>query len=146
MCWTVGDTSVFQIRRTAKKTSALGPLCARIRRRLWNDTGPYVARAIDTCVPTGPLRNLSRYLYFASYRASYAALQMVGGFSLDNPDKIIDYSRTPPSSRFSFSFWAFPAGQWVDIFREYRQFADEHFKKYGFRCNCPLVSYHIPKG
>lgn len=145
MCWTVGDTSVFQIRRTAKKTSALGPLCARIRRRLWSHTGPYVARAVDTYVPTGPLRNLSRHLYFASYRASYAALQMVGGFSLDNPDKIIDYSRTPPSSRFSFSFWAFPAGQWVNIFREYRQFADEHFKKYGFRCNCPLVSYHIPK-
>ena len=145
ICWTVGDTSVFQIRRTAQKRSALGPLCARIRHRLWSHTGAYVARAIDTYVPAGPLRDLSHYLHFSSYRATYAALQMAGGFSLDNPDKIINYSRTPPSSRFSFSFWAFPAGQWVEIFREYRQFADEHFRKYGFRCNCPLVSYHIPK-
>jgi hypothetical protein len=142
MCFTVGDTAVFQVRRRAPKPSRFG--LANFRRRMWTQTAPHVGRMIDLHVPT-PLKSLSRYLYFASFRISYAALHMAGGFTLDNPDKIVDYSRTPPSARFSFSFWAFPAGQWLDTFHEYRKFADEHFKKYGFRCNCPLVSYHIPK-
>ena len=145
MCFTVGDTAVFQIRRRAVKRGRFGPFFANFRRRIWNHTVPHAGRSIDLYVPTAPLRSLCRYLYFAGYRVSYAALHMAGGVSLDNPDKIVDYSCTPPSSRVSFSFWGFPAGEWLEIYREYRKFADEHYKKYGFRCNCPLVSYHIPK-
>jgi FAD/FMN-containing dehydrogenase len=143
MCWTVGDTSVFQVRRRALKPSWLR--LANVRRHLWTQTAPLVARMIDQYVPTESLRSFSRHLYFATYRATYATLHGVGGYTLDNPDKIVDYGRTPPSSRFSFSFWAFPVARWLEIFLEYRKFADEHHEKNGFRCNCPLVSYHLPK-
>jgi hypothetical protein len=144
MCWTVGNTTVFQIRTQIKKAGPLAPLSAKVRRRLWSHTAIHAARLIDLYAPT-PLRGLSHHLYFASLRALYGALKFAGGISLYNPDKIVDYGSTPPSSRFSFSFWAFPAGEWLETFRAYRRFADQHFKKYGFRCNLALVSYHIPK-
>jgi hypothetical protein len=145
MCWTVGNTTVFQIRTRIRKAGRLAPVFTKVRRRLWSRTGPYAARLLDKYVPTPPLRSLTRYLYFGAYRLSYAVLHVMGGVTLHNPDKIIDYGSTPPPSRFSFSFWAFPVDEWVETFRAYRRFADEHFDKYGFRCNCPLVSYYIPK-
>ena len=145
MCWMVNNTLIFQIRSRAVKASRLGSLLANIRRRLWSRTGAHLARFIDLYVPTSHLKSFSRSLCFASYRMIFAALRATRGFSLNNPEKIVDYSHTPPSSRFSFTFWAFPVGQWLDTLREYRKFADQHFAKYGFRCNCPLVCYHVPK-
>ena len=67
----------------------------------------------------------------------------VGGMSIWNPDKIIDYSRTPPSGRYAFTFWAFPRDQWVANLNAYVEFADTHFRQYGFRCNMPLGSYLV---
>ena len=67
----------------------------------------------------------------------------VGGITLLAPDKTIDYSRTRQSARYAFTFWAFPRAQWLQTLREYLDFADEHFKATGFRCNMPLGSYFI---
>jgi hypothetical protein len=145
MCWMIGNTLIFQFRSRAAKAGRLGSLLPNIRRRLWTRTGAHLGRLIDLYVPTSPLKSFGHYLCFASYRMVFAALRAVGGFSLNNPEKIVDYRHTPPSSRFSFTFWAFPVDQWLDTLREYRKFADQHFAKYGFRCNCPLVCYYVPK-
>lgn len=59
------------------------------------------------------------------------------------PNKIIDYHNTPPTARYAFTFWAFPRSAWLDTLRAYLDFADEHFKATGFRCNMPLGAYHI---
>jgi hypothetical protein len=40
--------------------------------------------------------------------AFYRLLSAGGGFTLYNPDKTINYSKTPQSARYAFTFWAFP--------------------------------------
>ncbi len=75
----------------------------------------------------------------------YTTLRLFGGITLLAPDKTIDYSRTPQSARYAFTFWAFPRREWLDTYRAYLAFADEHFRSTGFRCNMPLGSYFIRK-
>ena len=59
------------------------------------------------------------------------------------PDKTIDYRNTPDSAKYAFTFWAFPRAKWLETLRAYLDFADQHFKTTGFRCNMPLGAYHI---
>ena len=145
-CWTVGGTCVFQKREATEQPSGLlGPLLAAARRRLWNHDGAALGHFIDTFAPPGDLRNLLHDQWVAGLNAVYATLAQGGGFSLPNPDKIVDYRKTPDSARYAFTFWAFPRKQWLQTMKEYVVFADDHFKKTGFRCNMPLGSYHIRK-
>jgi hypothetical protein len=144
ICWTVGDTCVFQRRHAvAQPAGLLGPLLAAARRRLWNHSGAAIGHFIDTFAPEGDLRNLLHEQWVAGVSTIYAALAKGGGFSLPGPDKTVDYRKTPDSARYAFTFWAFPRGRWLQTLREYVTFADEHFRKTGFRCNMPLGSYYI---
>jgi FAD/FMN-containing dehydrogenase len=145
ICWTVGRKAHFQTRKHVDKVGPFASLFAAGRRTLWNHTEARVARFIDTRIPTGPLRNASLGAWFAGSKLLMSTLQLVGGATLYNPDKTIDYSRTPPSARYAFTFWAFPRGQWLGALREYLEFSEKHFAKYDFRCNMPLGSYFIRK-
>ncbi len=145
ICWTVGKTAVFQIRTRADKPSAIGPLFARARRRIWSHSVAHVGRAIDRYVPAGGLRNLCHGVSFGSCLAIYRVLHLTGGCAIVDSDKIIDYRSTPASCKYVFTFWAFPTAAWLGALRDYLEFEDAHFKKYGFRCNMPLGAYHIRK-
>jgi hypothetical protein len=70
-------------------------------------------------------------------------LSATGGFTLYDPDKMVNYSKTPQSARYAFTFWAFPRNNWVRNLKDYLGFADTHFARHGFRCNMPLGSYFI---
>jgi FAD/FMN-containing dehydrogenase len=145
LCWTVGRTAVFQTRARAEKPSPLGPAFAAIRRRLWNHSAAFVGRSIDVYAPTAALKNLGHAITFGAYRTTYRVLHLVGGGAIMNPDKTIDYRNTPASCKYVFTFWAFPRAGWLTALRDYLDFEDAHFKKYGFRCNMPLGSYYIRK-
>jgi FAD/FMN-containing dehydrogenase len=135
VCWTVGRTVVIQTRnRTANLKHAW---LAGIRRLSWSHSGASIGRAIRRYTPGTALTNLLEDLWFAMHRASYRFVSAIGGFSLENPDKIINYARTPPSARYAFTFWAFPRADWVRNVTAYLEFREHHFKKYGFRCNIP---------
>jgi len=144
-CWTIGKTAIFQSRKWAAQPGAFGPLFGNARRRLWSRTEAHVARAIDLYVPTNSLKNLAHGVQALVGRGLYSALHLIGGFSLEDPDKIVDYSNSPPPARYAFTFWTFPRDQWLGVLRQYLEFAEQHFKKYGFRCNMPLGSYFIRK-
>jgi FAD/FMN-containing dehydrogenase len=141
VCWTVGRTVVIQTRNRA--THLKNAWLARIRRRSWSHNGAFVGRAIRRYTPGTTLTTLFEDLWFAMQRASYKFVSAIGGFSLYDPDKIVNYARTPPSARYAFTFWAFPRADWVSNLKAYLEFSDNHFKKYGFRCNIPLGSYFI---
>ena len=83
--------------------------------------------------------------WFAGSKLLMSTLHLVGGATLYNPDKTIDYSRTRPSAQYAFTFWAFPRSQWLDALRDYLEFSERHFEKHDFRCNMPLGSYFIRK-
>ncbi len=141
VCWTVGRTVVIQTRN--RTTNLKHAWLAGIRRRSWSHIGAYIGRTIRRYTPGSALTTLLEDLWFAMQRASYRFVSSIGGFSLYDPDKIINYERTPPSARYAFTFWAFPREAWVENLKAYMEFSDNHFKRYGFRCNIPLGSYFI---
>jgi FAD/FMN-containing dehydrogenase len=142
VCWTVGRTAVFQTKKRIVEVGPFASLMAAGRHILWNHVAAYCGRAIDLYVPT-PLENFAQREWFRLIRLLYALLHATGGLSIYDPDKTVNYSSTRPSSRYAFTFWAFPRAQWLSTLRQYLEFADSHFEKYGFRCNMPLGSYYI---
>lgn len=143
VCWTVGRTCVFQRRQRIDEPRLLGALLAGARRRLWNHTGAHAAHFIDQFISDKRLRDAARRGADDIANLLYNALRLFGGITLLAPDKTVDYSRTRRSARYAFTFWAFPRAQWLDTLRAYLDFADEHFKATGFRCNMPLGAYYI---
>jgi UDP-N-acetylenolpyruvoylglucosamine reductase len=145
VCWTVGRTANFQRKEPVAKVGPFGSWFAAGRRRIWNHTVAHLGRLIDVYVPSRLLRSAALAGFNAGIEVLYYGLHFTGGHTLMNPDKIVDYRSTPASSKYAFTFWAFPRDQWLDALREYLQFADKHYEKYGFRCNMPLGSYYIRK-
>ncbi len=140
VAWTIGGTTVLQTRNqtTRRKRSWL----ALVRRWAWTFFGALIGRNLRY-VPTPVLRNLLERLWLGTQKLAYRALSAIGGFSLYGPDKIMNYKETPPSARYAFTFWAFPGHTWVENLRAYVEFSEDHFRRYGFRCNMPLGSYFI---
>jgi FAD binding domain/D-arabinono-1,4-lactone oxidase len=143
VCWTVGRRAHFQMRKRVKRAGLLARPFAAIRRRLWNHTEARVGRCIDRRLPRGFLRNSALSTWFAGNKLLMTALHVLGGARLYNPDKTIDYSKTPESAKYAFTFWAFPRDEWLDALKAYVEFSEQYFKKTGFRCNMPLGSYFI---
>ena len=141
--WTVGRTCVFQQRHRIAEPGIFGSILAAARRRLWNHSVAHTGHFIDQFISDPQLRAAAETGLFDVEKLLYGALRLFGGITLLAPDKTVDYSQTPPSSRYAFTFWAFPRSQWLATLRAYLDFADEYFKRTGFRCNMPLGAYHI---
>ena len=139
VCWTVGRTTVIQTRNAA--TTLENDWLAGSRQFGWNFLGAFLARAVGQVAPddADPAAGAGVELGF------YRLIQALGGFTLHDSDKMIDYSRTPPNARYAFTFWAFPRNDWVKNVQGYLDFADAHFAQTGFRCNMPLGAYFVRK-
>jgi hypothetical protein len=143
ICWTVGRTSIFQQCHRIPHAGILSSLQAAVRRKLWSYTEAHVGQLIDRFIEDKALRDAAQRGDFDAGKLLYSTLHLFGGITLLAPDKIIDYRNTPDSARYAFTFWAFPRSEWLSILRAYLDFADQHFKATGFRCNMPLGAYHI---
>ncbi len=143
ICWTVQRTCVFQQRHKVQSAGILGALCADVRRALWShdvaDAGHFIAYNFSDQAIRNALGNGEADVC----KLLYDSLHLAGGFTLLAPNKTIDYSKTHTFGKYAFTFWAFPRSQWLAVMRDYLDFAEEHFKRTGFRCNMPLGSYHI---
>ena len=144
VCWTLGRTSVFQTKTRIDDPGKLAWFAAEGRRLLWNNIAAFWARAIDQFLD-GPVEQLAQDQATRLTRTIFFALQMTGGLYILDPDKTIDYRHTEPSGRYAFTFWAFPREEWLSALRGYLDFADDHHRRFGFRCNMPLGSYYIRK-
>jgi len=142
VCWTLGRTSVFQTKTRIDDPGKLAWFAAEGRRLLWNNIAAFWARAIDQFLD-GPVEELAQDQAIRLTRTIFYALQMTGGLYILDPDKTIDYRHTEPSGRYAFTFWAFPREEWLSALRGYLDFADDHHRRFGFRCNMPLGSYYI---
>jgi hypothetical protein len=143
ICWTVGRTCVFQRRQRIADANILSTLVADARRKLWNYGDAHAGHLIDEFLKDKALRDAVQNADFDVTKLLYSTLHLFGGITLLAPDKTIDYRHTPDSAKYAFTFWAFPRGQWLANVRAYLDFADQYFKKTGFRCNMPMGSYHI---
>jgi hypothetical protein len=142
VCWTLGRTAVFQTKKRVSDPVLLGKFQSEGRRLLWNNVAAFWARAIEQYLD-GPLEALAQDQAVRLTRTIFFALQMSGGLHILGPDKTIDYRHTDAPGRYAFTFWAFRRDHWLSALRSYLEFADNHYRRYGFRCNMPLGSYYI---
>jgi FAD/FMN-containing dehydrogenase len=143
VCWTVGHKVVIQTRNRA--TELRHDVLGRSRRFGWSFLGAFAGRAIREHSVSAEVTNAVEDLGFSIELGFYRLLSAIGGFTLYDPDKMIDYSKTPASARYAFTFWAFPRDEWVKNLQDYVEFANRYFEQHGFRCNMPLGSYFIRK-
>jgi FAD/FMN-containing dehydrogenase len=141
VCWTIERRVVIQTRNHA--TALHHDWAAESRRFAWNFLGAFSSRAIRQLTPGGGLTRVIEDIGGEIELGFYKILSAAGGFTLYNPDKIVDYSHTPQAARYAFTFWAFPRKDWVRNLKAYLEFSDAHFRERGFRCNMPLGSYFI---
>ena len=141
--WTVGDNVVIQSRNKAKKLKH--EFLADAREFGWNFLAAYTGRGIrDRFAGTG-VDKIKEGLWSGVELAFYRLLSAGGGITLEAPDKTINYSKTPQSARYAFTFWAFPRADYVTNLKDYVKWADDYYKQTKFRCNMPLGSYFIRK-
>jgi FAD/FMN-containing dehydrogenase len=145
VAWTVDDTVVFQQREKTNRRNILEDVAGAGRRLLWNRIEAGISRMIAEGSSKEGVVNAAQSAWFATNRFLYGTLHAGSGITLKDPDKTVDYRKTPQSDRYAFTFWAFPRDQWLANIRAYVQFRDDYFKKTGFRCNMPCGAYHIRK-
>ncbi|PWT80064.1 MAG: hypothetical protein C5B57_12840 [Blastocatellia bacterium] len=143
VCWTIDGTVIIQTRNQA--TELRHEWLAGSRRFAWNFLAAFVGRAIRQHSISPDLTDVAEHIGAEIELGFYRVLSATGGFTLRDPEKMVDYSKTPPAARYAFTFWAFPQAEWVKNLKAYLQFADQYFKEHGFRCNMPLGSYFIRK-
>jgi FAD/FMN-containing dehydrogenase len=141
--WTIGDSVVIQTRNHATKLRH--EWLAESREFGWNFLGAFAGRIARRIAAGNPRSEELEDLGFRVELGFYRLISKVGGFTLYDPDKTIDYSKTPEVARYAFTFWTFPRKDWVANLQAYVKFRDEYFRRTGFRCNLPLGSYFIRK-
>src|SRR5262249_6347242 len=144
VCWTVARTACFQSKKRVEDAGLLARLQAEARRRLWHHSVAFLARSIEKYLDR-PFETLAQDEANRVTRMLFFTLEMTGGLRILDPDKTIDYRHTDAPARYAFTFWAFPRDQWLSTLRAYLDFADDHHRRYGFRCNMPLGSYFVRK-
>jgi len=105
VCWTLGRKVVIQTRNRA--TELRHHSIADARRFGWSFLAAFSGRLVRQHSPaaaTNALEDLESGIELGFYQL----LSATGGFTLYDPDKMIDYSKTPQSARYAFTFWAFP--------------------------------------
>ena len=142
--WTIGDDIVIQTRNSG--TELKHEWLANARRFGWSFLGG--VRRTRAARPPGrhdARATCEERLGSGIELGFYRLLSAGGGFTLNAPDKTIDYSKTPRSARYAFTFWAFPRADYVKNLQDYVKWADAYYEQHGFRCNMPLGSYFIHK-
>jgi FAD/FMN-containing dehydrogenase len=141
--WTVGDDIVIQTRNKARKLKH--EFLGDARELGWNFLGAFIGRAIRDRFGASGIGEVQENLGMGVELAFYRLLSAGGGFTLYAPDKTINYSKTPKSARYAFTFWAFPRANYVKNVQDYVKWAGAYYKRTRFRCNMPLGSYFIRK-
>ena len=141
--WTIGDDIVIQSRNKARKLKH--EWLADAREYGWNFLGAYTGRGLRDRFGGSGLGKIKEGLGSGLELAFYRLLSAGGGFTLHGPDKTINYSKTPQSARYAFTFWAFPRANYVKNIKDYVKWADDYYERKKFRCNMPLGSYFIRK-
>jgi len=141
--WTIGDNIVIQSRNKGRKLKH--EWLADAREFGWNFLAAYTGRGLRDRLGGSGLGEIKANFGAGLEIAFYRLLSAGGGFTLEAPDKTINYSKTPQSARYAFTFWAFPRANYVKNVQDYVKWADDYYKQHKFRCNMPLGSYFIRK-
>jgi hypothetical protein len=139
--WTIGDDVVIQSRN--RGTELKHEWLANARRFGWSFLAAFTGRGLRDELGGTPLGAIKERFGGGLALGFYRLLSAGGGFTLYAPDKTIDYTKTPVTARYAFTFWAFPRADYVRNLQDYVKWAEDYYEEHGFRCNMPLGSYFI---
>jgi len=141
--WTIGDEVVIQSR--TRGTELKHEWLADARRFGWSFLAAFAGRGLRDHLGGSKLGTVTEQLGSGLELGFYRLLSAGGGFTLHAPDKTINYSKTPRSARYAFTFWAFPRADYTKNLKDYVAWAEAYHTQHGFRCNMPLGSYFVRK-
>ena len=102
---------------------------------------PEAARSIGMAVPIRQIRYpLIDSLSEVAQRLVNNALVRSGSNSVEQSGR---YRTLGSKSRFSYTTWAFPAGEFASTALAYKLFCKEYYARTGFRCDMPAVGFRL---
>lgn len=112
-----------------------------VRNYLWSKLSPPYASLVSRYIPSTPLRD---FLLAAFDRAAIAisALALRGTNTLPMEQQI-HFPEQRRLSKYTFSFWAFPEENYIEILRAYFQFCQQYYRHTGYRPDMPSVGYRV---
>lgn len=112
-----------------------------IRNYLWRKISPSYAFLVSRYIPFALLRNLLR-ASFDWLVIGISALALRGSNTLPVAQQI-RFLEQQRLSKFTFSFWAFPEENYIEILRAYFQFCQQYYRRTGYRPDMPSVGYRV---
>ena len=102
---------------------------------------PEAARSIGMAVPIRQIRYpLIDSLSEVAQRLVNNALVRSGSNSVEQSGR---YRTLGSKSRFTYTTWAFPAGEFASTALAYKLFCKEYYARTGFRCDMPAVGFRL---
>ncbi len=102
---------------------------------------PEAARSIGMAVPIRQIRYpLIDSLSEVAQRLVNNALVRSGSNSVEQSGR---YRTLGSKSRFTYTTWAFPAGEFANTALAYKLFCKEYYARTGFRCDMPAVGFRL---
>ena len=115
----------------------------RFRNWVWKTVAPLVSSIVTRLVPG---RRLRHAVLDAFYRLiNLVLVAIVRGRTTIATDQQIRYPAVATDSRYTFSIWAFPEERYAETLREYFAFAQDYYRRHGYRPNMAHVGYRIAK-
>lgn len=112
-----------------------------VRNYIWKKVAPSYAFLVSRCVPFPSLRN---FLHNAFNRAVIAtSVLALRGTNTSPVAQQIQFPEQDRVSKFTFSFWAFPEENYIEILRAYFQFCQDYYRQTGYRSNMLSVGYRV---
>ena len=114
-----------------------------IRNHIWGQSGPKFGHDTEQNVSDPAIRYGIIDAFNASWRLTLETI-----VSSDNtlaPDQIIDYPPVSNDSRYTFSLFAFPAGEFPSAIGDFYKFCNDYYQQKHYRSNLLYVGYLIAK-
>ncbi|MFW6195432.1 MAG: FAD-binding oxidoreductase [Chloroflexota bacterium] len=137
------DAVTVEYRRYVPPSGSPNRMAWRLRNYVWKDLAPTIGYYATHYVPFEPLR----YLIINGFnRVIQFALKLIVNSKHTLPaDQIIRYPHTSGRSKYTFSIWAFPEEEYVEVLRKYFAFCKDYYGSRGYRCDLLNVGYRILK-
>jgi hypothetical protein len=135
------DRIYLELRRPAAEGDPGRKLAWRIKDWAVYSALPEAARSLGMAVPIRQIRYpLIDSLSEVAQSLVNNALVRSGSNSVEQSGR---YRLLGSKSRFTYTTWAFPAGEFANTALAYKLFCKEYYARTGFRCDIPTVGFRL---
>jgi hypothetical protein len=137
----VRDRIYLELRRPAAEADPGRKLAWRFKDWAVYSALPEAAHSLGMAMPIKQLRYpLIDSLSEVAQKLVNNSLVRSGSNSVEQTGR---YKMLGSKSRFTYTTWAFPAGEFANTALAYKLFCKEHYARTGFRCDMPTVGFRL---